>query len=805
MRSGGTPMNRTWRAQSRSQAMARALAWVAVAGAPLLGLLSLAGWAVFAHSPWPEAAGMPMTAPRTGVALVLGGVALGLYLPTRPSRARRRLSSLCAVGMCLIACISLLQEVAGLPPALESFLARTFGVLSATILPSPLTPLSVLFLGIALLLPDRAGTRQVWRDALVVAALLVALLGFNGLLLGPLFASGGESLPPRRGMGLYTALAVLLLGVGLLCARPERGLAGRITRDTLGGFVARRLVPVAILGPSLLGAALSLLSLEGMLGREAKLPIFATLLSAGGAVLVLLSARALDTLEAGRRRATAALEASEARYRGLLETTPEPLLIVDPEGLLRFVNAEAERVFGHPRESLLGREVELLVPEGLFGGRSLGGLSNARAMHGLRADGTRVPLEARLRQVPGPEGGSLLAVLRDVTEREQATDRLRAAHEEAEVQRGLLQAVLNHAPVGVLFIDPEQGTLVSNPFAETLLGPLPARAKRGSYLSRLRHPDGRPMKMEELPSSRAAKSGEVVGPVEVKLVRPDGRTTPVLITAAPVLGPQGEQRGVVVTGHDLTPHRELERLREEYVSLISHDLRNPLQGITLRASMLLRALKERHLEREELLTDAILRNVAWMSSMIEELLEGSRLESRRIELRRERTDVVRFLEDVLERDVPPDLRERFRLEVTTPLPMTWVDARRLERVLSNLLGNAAKYGPPDKPVVVRASSREGWVVVSVRDEGPGLAREDTEHVFDKYYRTRQGSASDTQGLGLGLYICRLIIEAHGGHIWVESEPGRGATFCFSVPTAPKDPASPEPPLLPEGPGSKGIT
>ncbi|NTX54992.1 hypothetical protein, partial [Myxococcus sp. CA039A] len=74
-------MNRTWRAQSRSQAMARALAWVAVAGAPLLGLLSLAGWAVFAHSPWPEAAGMPMTAPRTGVALVLGGVALGLYLP----------------------------------------------------------------------------------------------------------------------------------------------------------------------------------------------------------------------------------------------------------------------------------------------------------------------------------------------------------------------------------------------------------------------------------------------------------------------------------------------------------------------------------------------------------------------------------------------------------------------------------------------------------------------------------------------------------------------------------------------------
>ncbi|MFY2556289.1 ATP-binding protein [Corallococcus terminator] len=657
--------------------MARALAWVAAAGTSLLGLASLASWVFAAHSPWPESSGLPMTAPRTGVALVLGGMALGLRLPTRPSPTRRLLSSLCAVGMCLIALVSLLQEVAGLPLALEAFLARTFGVLSATIRPSPLTPLCLLFLGIVLLIPGSSGKRQAWRDGLVMAAMLLALLGFNGLLFGPLLALDGEAFPPRRGMGLYTALAVLLLGAGLLCIRPERGLAGRITRDTLGGFLARRLVPVALLGPSLLGAALALLAMEGLLGREAKLPLFAILLSAGGVVLVLLSARALDTLEEGRR----------------------------------------------------------------------------------------------------------------------------AAREEAEVQRGLLQAVLNHAPVGVLFSDPERGTLVTNPFAETMLGPLPESAKRGAYLSRLRHPDGRPLTLAELPSTLATQTGKVVGPVEVLVVRPDGVTTPVLITAAPVFGPQGEQRGVVITGHDQTPYRELERLREEYVSLISHDLRNPLQGITLRASMLLRELKERQLSREEALTDAILRNVAWMSSMIEELLEGSRLESRGIELRREPTDVARFLEDVLERDVPPDLRERFRLEVATPLPLTWVDARRLERVLSNLLGNAAKYSPPDKPVLVRASLREGRVVVSVRDEGPGLAREDTEHVFDKYYRTRQGSASDTQGLGLGLYICRLIIEAHGGHIWVESEPGRGATFCFSVPTAPP---SPEPLRRPEGPGSKGL-
>jgi signal transduction histidine kinase len=149
---------------------------------------------------------------------------------------------------------------------------------------------------------------------------------------------------------------------------------------------------------------------------------------------------------------------------------------------------------------------------------------------------------------------------------------------------------------------------------------------------------------------------------------------------------------------------------------------------------------------------------------------------------------------VLERDVPPDLRERFRLEVAGQMPAVWVDPARLERVMANLLGNAAKYSPPPLPVVVRARAHEGRVVVSVSDQGPGLAPDDAAHIFDKYYRTKQGSASDAKGLGLGLYISRLIVEAHGGHIWVESEPGRGAAFCFSLPV--------EPPREEPGPGPR---
>ncbi|MCY1040481.1 ATP-binding protein [Corallococcus sp. bb12-1] len=637
----------------RSTALVRALARSSAAAACLVGLLVLVGWALDVMVLKSMGAALPAMRPSAALGLMFAGGALGTRLRCHASAKHRQLGTVLAWATAVLGAASLLDSfITGGTGGLDALLLRLFGAdgfASPGIKPSPLTSLCLLLLGPALALLDKGAPQRLsWSDALVALALMAALMGLNGFLLGPLVTPAAVPFFQERSMGLHTTCMLILLAVGTLCARPDLGLMARLTQDTLGGFLARRLVPVTLLGPPVLGLTLVVLHLSGALGHDAKFPLFATVVAAGGATLVLMAARALDLLDTERRRATTALEASEVRFRTFLDTAPDPMVVLDATGRVRFANAEAERVFGYRREALLDRSVELLVPEGLHGPsnpsatpRPTGG---GRMVSGRRQDGTCVPLEVRLSPLEGEDDATTIAILRDVTER-----------------------------------------------------------------------------------------------------------------------------------------RDLEKLREEYVGLISHDLRNPLHTINLRAHLLQRALHERKLEREGHMAQAIIHNVEWMNTMIEELLEGSRLESGSVTLRRAPRDLGRFLEEVLERDVAPDARERFRLHLGTSIPPVPMDAARLERVVTNLLTNAIKYSPKGTPVDVRLSAVHDQAVVSVSNLGAGLAAQDAARLFDKYYRTEDGRSADGKGLGLGLYISRLIVEAHGGHIWVESEPDQGATFFFSVP------------------------
>jgi signal transduction histidine kinase len=177
--------------------------------------------------------------------------------------------------------------------------------------------------------------------------------------------------------------------------------------------------------------------------------------------------------------------------------------------------------------------------------------------------------------------------------------------------------------------------------------------------------------------------------------------------------------------------------------------------------------------------EAIARAARRMATMIEELLEASRLESGVVPLKRVPTDLSALLAQVL-RQMVPDERERVTLRTSPQAITAFVDPERIERVLTNLLSNALKYSPPDSPVQVEVHQGEGEIVVAVVDHGAGIPNDQLPQLFQRFARI-EGRAGDPGGLGLGLYIVRLIVEAHGGRVRAESEIGHGSTISFALP------------------------
>lgn len=152
-----------------------------------------------------------------------------------------------------------------------------------------------------------------------------------------------------------------------------------------------------------------------------------------------------------------------------------------------------------------------------------------------------------------------------------------------------------------------------------------------------------------------------------------------------------------------------------------------------------------------------------------------------MQLNRQPVSLAAYLPDLLHRSTPVMPVDRVRLDVPSDLPSVFADANRLERIMTNLLSNALKYADPDTTVQVRAHRHDGEVVVEITDQGQGITPDDLPHLFKRFYRAK--GARKAEGLGLGLYITKKLVEAHGGRIWVESEVGQGSTFSFTLPIA----------------------
>jgi PAS domain S-box-containing protein len=228
--------------------------------------------------------------------------------------------------------------------------------------------------------------------------------------------------------------------------------------------------------------------------------------------------------------------------------------------------------------------------------------------------------------------------------------------------------------------------------------------------------------------------------------------------------------------------RELERLREEWVSLVAHDLRQPASSILLSAQTLARTRAAGTPEKDHKAVERIRSAATRLNRMIDDLLDASRIEAKRLSVSQQVFDLGGLAATVAE-SMRETVGPHAMVVTASPGQYAWIDPDRIQQVLINLIGNAAKYGDRETDILVVAETHEDVVEVSVTNYGPGIPAEEIPRLFSRFKRTVGASASATPGTGLGLYIAKGLIEAHGGQIWVDSTPGALTTFHFAVPRA----------------------
>jgi PAS domain S-box-containing protein len=360
---------------------------------------------------------------------------------------------------------------------------------------------------------------------------------------------------------------------------------------------------------------------------------------------------------------------------------------------------------------------------------------------------------------------------------------------EAEMrERAQLRAILDQLPESVVVMD-GAGRLIPNAKALQYRVDGGGRVDSGGQPVQfeMRHPDGKRVTWEQLPLVRSFRKRDTVSDVELLLVARDGRRVPVLVNSAPILDQRGELLGAVEVWREIEQLKRLERLREEWAAMVAHDLRQPLSVIQAWDQVL--GLQPARPARDQRAVEAIDEAVVRMNEMLQELIDTSLLEAHRVELRRSSVRIDELVRKAVE--AHQSKRAPLRLELAPELPELEIDRARIERVLDNLLSNAQKYGTPGEEVTVTAAQRDGGVEVAVTNLGSTLPPDEIPSLFSRFYRTR--SARAKRGLGLGLYIAKSFIEAHGGRIACESHDGR-TTFRFTLPLRPEARSDPPPPV-----------
>jgi len=538
-----------------------------------------------------------------------------------------------------------------------------------------------------------------------------------------------------------------------------------------------------------------------------------------------------------RKRAEEALKESEAKFSGIIAISADAIISVDEELRITIFNDGAEKIFGYSKAEVLGTSLDMLLPERLRETHRqhiaafIAGHPTARRMGertttvvGLRKNGEEFPAEAAISKLE--VGGKLLltVALRDITERTrvemdkhilaEAGAVFASSLDYKQTLESIAQLIVRHLAdlciidmieehaslkrLTVVHADPAMAALCERLATMPIsprhtLGWVAIETKQVQVFNDLNTefvpPWATDPKYAQLArdlSSRSAlvvpllSGGDALGALVLVSSRPN-RYGPRDVALATELARRASL--ALQNARLMAAERRARQARDEVLAIVAHDVRAPLSSILLAAESLEHRLAETGLAAGKRTVQTILRAVQRANRLITDLLDVARIEAGAFSVELDRIDPRQVVGDAVtsQRPLAASAGIELRIELDDELPELWADRDRLLQILENLIGNAIKFTPAHGQITLRATPQTGTVLFSVTDTGIGIPAEDLAHIFDRFW---QASQAERRGAGLGLAICKGLVETHGGRVWVESTPGHGSTFSFTIPVAP---------------------